>query len=81
MVYFSNGTEGGLLDEQCQNCLLGQEACPIYLVQTIYNYDQCTNLKLKNAMNLLINEKGECQMFIQLKKKNVQPNPNQLNLL
>lgn len=40
MVYFSNGCEGMVLDDQCQRCLLGQDACPVYLVQLQHNYDQ-----------------------------------------
>lgn len=62
MAYFSNGTEGEKLDEQCDKCPLGQKACPVFLVQMLHNYDQCGNEKLKAAMDLLINEDGICQM-------------------
>lgn len=62
MAYFPNGTSGEMLDDQCDECPLGKAACPIFLVQMLHNYDQCSNEKLKDAMNLLINEKGICQM-------------------
>lgn len=62
MVYFSNGSEGMILDEQCAECPYGEDPCPVYAVQCNSNYDQCDNKKLEEAMNILINEKGICQM-------------------
>lgn len=62
MAYFSNSSEGAHLEEQCAKCPLGNKCCPVYLMQLTYNYDQCSNEKLKEAMNLLINERGDCQM-------------------
>lgn len=38
MAYFSNSSEGEMLDEQCANCPLGEKACPVYAVQGIFNY-------------------------------------------
>lgn len=32
------------------------------IVQIVHNYDQCDNPKLKDAMNLLVDEDGECQL-------------------
>lgn len=68
MAYFSNGTEGAILDVQCMKCRHFEKPCPISTIQELYNYDQ---IKLENAgypqlmeaMNILINEEGECQMY------------------
>lgn len=65
MAYFSNGAEGGYLDAQCGECPLRDDApCPILLVQSLYNYEQLDkgNGKLREAMNLLIDEGGNCKM-------------------
>lgn len=70
MVYFPNGTSGMVLDEQCSNCPVGEESCPIYAVQMLYNYDQLKkgNKDLKDAMTMLIDGKGRCQMLVALKE-------------
>ena len=62
MVYFPNGTAGIILDEQCSECPVGEDCCPIYVVQQIYNYTQVENENLRAAMNILIDGKGKCQM-------------------
>jgi hypothetical protein len=65
MAYFANGAEGGILDNQCEKCLYGMSddiLCPVSAVQTIYNYDQCDNEKLKEAMDILVDSKGTCKM-------------------
>lgn len=62
IAYFSNSTDGDVLDQQCASCPLGDEMCPILAVQLAHNYDQIGNDKLKAAMNLLVNEKGVCQL-------------------
>jgi hypothetical protein len=62
MAYFANGSEGELLQAQCDECPLGEKPCPVALVQVMHNYDQCTNEKLKAAMNLLIDEHGICRL-------------------
>lgn len=65
MAYFSNGSEGCALDAQCSDCRIPNDApCPILWVQMTYNYDQLDkgNEKLREAMNCLVNERGECQM-------------------
>ena len=71
MAYFPNGTSGMVLDEQCAECVLGMVACPIFAVQMLHNYDQNDNEKLRDAMNLLINEAGVCQMRAELVKVRV----------
>ena len=43
MAYFSNGTEGIVLDAQCSVCPVGRNPdlpCPVLLVQLAYNYEQ-----------------------------------------
>lgn len=63
MVYFSNGTHGGVLDAQCGECRVpGDAPCPILHVQLIYNYDQLKTPVLREAMNLLIDTDGKCLM-------------------
>jgi hypothetical protein len=69
MAYFANATEGDQLEMQCETCPVGDEACPIKLVQLVHNYDQCGNDQLKQAMNVLIDEEGQCQMLPLLLKR------------
>ena len=60
MAYFSNGSEGMVLDEQCCDCIDNAKGrwCPIRSLQVYYNYKQNDNKDLTDAMNMLINEKG-----------------------
>jgi hypothetical protein len=67
MAYFPNGCAGEILDNQCSECKLPDDApCPILFVQMTYNYDQIGDdgeeTQLAEVMNLLVNEKGICQM-------------------
>ena len=63
MAYFSNSTEGDILDQQCDDCIVPDDApCPVLLAQIMYNYDQIENEKLEKCLNLLVNKAGECQM-------------------
>lgn len=68
MAYFSNGSEGMCLDEQCEECRYGQKPCPIYCVQLNYNYDACNNEVATNILNDLIKNNGVCEMFKEFKK-------------
>jgi hypothetical protein len=67
MAYFSNGSEGMYLDDQCAECIHAREdaLCPIAAVQLEFNYDQQKkgNGDLKKAMSFLINDDGDCQML------------------
>lgn len=65
MAYFSNGSEGEILDQQCCDCIVNDDApCPVLFVQMEFNYDQLKkgNESLQKAMNILIDKKGICQM-------------------
>lgn len=63
MAYFANGSEGEQLDRQCAECKLPDDApCPVLLTQLTYNYKQIGNDDLSEAVNLLINSEGICQM-------------------
>jgi hypothetical protein len=64
MAYFSNSTEGETLEVQCCDCPLGPSGCPVHLVQLLYNYEQLCDgqEKLKEAMEILIDDKGVCQV-------------------
>jgi len=79
MVYFSNGTEGMILDRQCSECPVGEEACPIYAVQQLYNYKQMDKgqKNLREAMTFLIDGKGKCQMREALKRAEGKGAPDQ----
>ena len=63
MAYFSNGTEGDILDRQCAECL-PHDPCPIAKVQVRFNYTQCKKgqEELRRCMNMLVDEEGQCLM-------------------
>lgn len=63
MAYFPNSSAGETLDQQCSDCKIPDDApCPVLLAQMVYNYEQVGNPKLKDCLNTLIDEKGNCQM-------------------
>jgi hypothetical protein len=64
MAYFSNGSEGEYLSNQCAACPLGEKPCPVLHVQLGFNYDQVAKgqEKLRAAMNLLVDSGGKCQL-------------------
>lgn len=66
MAYFSNGSEGEVLDNQCCECRLPFDApCPVLLAQITYNYDQFKDGKeteITKLLNILVDEDGVCQM-------------------
>lgn len=66
MAYFSNGSEGAILDNQCAECPLGEKPCPIALAQQLFNYKQIDKNGERNVasevLDTLINEHGICQM-------------------
>lgn len=68
MAYFPNGSSGEVLELQCGRCLLGDGPCPIVGIQMLYNYDQLEEgqEKLKDAMSMLVDDKGTCQVYKQL---------------
>lgn len=68
MAYFSNGSEGMYLEAQCCECLLpGDAPCPVLLAQLNHNYEQFDEEgspnKVAEILNILVNEKGDCQMM------------------
>ena len=63
MAYFSNGTDGEALENQCAICRYGDRACPIYAVQFNYNYDACNNKTARAILDELIRNDGTCNMF------------------
>lgn len=76
MAYFSNGTEGLFLEEQCESCLHGMKddlMCPVMHVQLEYNYKQIDdhNKYLRAAMNLLVDEQGNCLMKAAMEKAGI----------
>jgi hypothetical protein len=63
MAYFPNGTAGMCFADQCAECRYGDGPCPIYLVQSTYNYDACNNDVARNILDALVKDDGTCMMF------------------
>jgi len=62
-AYFSNSTEGDCFEYQCSLCKYGQESCPIFLAQFIYNYDACNNEVARKILDSLVSNDGTCSMY------------------
>ena len=63
MAYFSNSSEGSVLDEQCIECFLSHEIpCPVAWVQMNWNYKQIGNDMAREILNELVTEDGDCKM-------------------
>ncbi len=64
MAYFPNGSSSMAFDVTCLECIHEDQevGCPVWRVQTSFNYDQTDNEKLREALTMLVNEKGKCQM-------------------
>jgi hypothetical protein len=66
-----------VLDNQCSQCVLGENACPVYLVQSVYNYDACNDKVASEILNYLIRQDKKtfeylgCAMFELLDKKGI----------
>lgn len=53
------------MDKQCAECPIGRHPdapCPVLLQSIHMNYDQCDNPKLREALNITVDENGICQM-------------------
>ncbi len=62
MAYFPNGTSGMPFDYQCMDCKYGEKACPVALVQLLYNYDACNNEVATKILDALVKNDGTCEM-------------------
>ena len=64
MAYFSNSSEGSVLDEQCLECFMDiEEPCPIAYVQMNWNYKQIGNDMAREILNELVEDgSGDCRM-------------------
>ena len=83
MAYFANGSEGMVLNDQCDQCCLDIDMpCPILQVYLEYNYKQVNNPDLRAAMNILVDEKGMCvmRMILDEKIRRVELDPRQRSL-
>ena len=79
MAYFSNGSEGMIFNQECAECVFADEACPVAVVQTFYNYDAVNNEVASKILNGLVeqNENGGyagCQMKPLLEELKVRNN-------
>ena len=79
MAYFSNGSEGSVLDTQCAKCKYGQEPCPIFFLQINYNYEACNNKLARTILDFLIAQDGTCKMW-ETFRNDFEINPNQLTM-
>jgi len=69
MAYFSNSTDGFILDDQCCDCIIPDDApCPVLLAQQWFNYSQHDNPQLEKCLNMLVNKDGICKMKVVLDK-------------
>lgn len=73
MAYFSNNSDPNSwrFDSQCMSCPLADKGCTIAAAQMIYNYDQCDNEQLKEALELLVSTEKGCRIFPLLKELGV----------
>jgi len=62
MAYFSNGSEGSIFEEECSDCKLGQEPCPIAYAQLEYNYEACNVPIAREILDRLVSNEGVCAM-------------------
>ena len=73
MAYFSNGTEGMALDEQCCKCIHGVTEdgellpCSVLFLQLNWNYEQENEVKREALDTLIPRDTAECTMFYALK--------------
>jgi hypothetical protein len=82
MAYFPNGSAGEGFDEQCSECPYGEEPCPVFCAQSIFNYDAVNNKVATDILNVLVKDNGTCMMFelIKDKKGNVYRKPANLSI-
>ena len=80
MAYFSNSTEGSILDQQCEKCKYGESECPIALAQLSYNYEAVNNHVATSILNTIVDEDGICQMRETFKKDLATDGSKTLNL-
>ena len=82
MAYFPNGSAGDHLDSQCDQCLHQEPeiGCPIAFVQTNFNYEQLSDgqEKLREAITMLVDDKGNCRMKPLIEK--YLPDPRQTKM-
>ena len=62
MAYFANSSEGAVFDDECSDCRIGEDVCPIYSAQYLYNYDAVGNKVATEILEILVSRDGHCQM-------------------
>lgn len=62
MAYFANGSEGATLDAQCDACPLSKKSCPVYEVQSLFNYEQLRVPTLRYTLRRLVGDDGRCRL-------------------
>ena len=79
MAYFPNGTAGEVFDEQCCRCKHGQKFCPVYFVQSTFNYDAINNEVATKILNYLVKGNGRCEVF-EMAKHDFEIDINQIEM-
>ena len=64
MAYFPNSSAADEFENGCIECIHADEeaCCPIYMIQNSYNYEQIGNDKLREALNMLVDDEKGCRM-------------------
>ena len=74
MAYFSNGAEGEVFNNECAECLFSEDSCPIFVVQSQFNYEACNNKTARAILNVLVTQDADynyigCQMKVLIDKE------------
>lgn len=68
-AYFANGEEGISFDIECIDCILGEESCPVFCIQSEFNYKTCNNKTAREMLDRLVKqEPPHCQMKLLLRQ-------------
>lgn len=81
MAYFSNGSEGMCLDDQCAKCKYGKSHCPIAFAQLNWNYEVCNDPVAREILDFFVEQNGTCAMWVEFRKDlEIDPNQEELQL-
>jgi hypothetical protein len=64
MAFYSNSSESGIFDMQCNSCKLNELGCLIQEVQLFYNYDACSNSTSTAILETLVSNEQGCKTYI-----------------
>lgn len=73
MAYYPNASSSGKLESQCDNCVFGDKACPIFAAQIIFNYEVCNDTKGRAVLDSIVSDEHGCMMFHEFGKELKKP--------